>query len=210
MDLGFPLKKNLDLDRKTPFSFGKMEVAKAYHPNRKVRNPMVQHNSLSEKGQERISAAFSALQIGHLLRNAGISKSFGWSSLAIFRLIFVLVFEGRNWFRLLNSDRRQSLPGKDVVYRFLNHPRFAWRRFLHALSLKIVQHFDSLTSPSRIRAFIVDDSVLRYWPASSIIRRGDIPAATTCSRSDGRMASASCPFILSCSVRPSWRIAFAR
>jgi len=94
---------------------------------------MVQHNSLSEKGQERISAAFSTLQIGHLLRKAGISKSFGWSSLAIFRLIFVLVFEGRNWFRLLNSDRRQSLPGKDVVYRFLNHPRFAWRRFFACL-----------------------------------------------------------------------------
>ncbi len=35
MDLGFPLKKNLDLDRKTPFSFGKMEVAKAYHPKQK-------------------------------------------------------------------------------------------------------------------------------------------------------------------------------
>ncbi|HFI0172057.1 TPA: transposase [Streptococcus suis] len=122
---------------------------------------MVQHNSLSEKGQERISAVFSTLQIGQLLRKAGISKSFGLSSLAIFRLIFTLVFEGRNWFRLLHSDRRESLPGKDVVYRFLNHPRFAWRRFLHALSLKIVQHFDSLTSSSRVRTFIIDDSVLR-------------------------------------------------
>lgn len=55
---------------------------------------MVQHNSLSEKGQERISAVFSTLQIGQLLRKAGISKSFGLSSLAIFRLIFTLVFEG--------------------------------------------------------------------------------------------------------------------
>ncbi|GIP61352.1 Uncharacterised protein [Chlamydia abortus] len=121
---------------------------------------MVQHNFLSEKGQERISALFSALQIGQLLRKAGISKSFGLSSLVIFKLIFTLVFEGRNWFRHLHSDR-QSLPGKDVVYRFINHPRFAWRRFLHALSLKVVQHFDSLTSSSRVRTFIIDDSVLR-------------------------------------------------
>ena len=131
-----------------------MEVDSLPIPNRKVRNSMVQHNFLSEKGQERISALFSALQIGQLLRKAGISKSFGLSSLMIFRLIFTLVFEGRNWFRLLHSDRRQSLPGKDVVYRFLNHPRFAWRRFLHALSLKVVQHFDSLTSSSRVRTFM--------------------------------------------------------
>lgn len=29
------------------------------------------------------------------------------------------------------------------------------------LSLKIIQHFESLTSSSRVRAFIVDDSVLK-------------------------------------------------
>jgi len=139
----------------------KWKLLNLTNPNRKVRNSMVQHNSLSEKGQERISAAFAALQIGQLLRKAGISKSFGLSSLTIFQLIFSLVFEGRNWFRLLQSERRQSLPGKDVVYRFLNHPRFAWRRFLHSLSLKIVQHFDTLTSRSRTRVLIVDDSVLR-------------------------------------------------
>ncbi|MEB3104118.1 IS4 family transposase, partial [Ferviditalea candida] len=63
-------------------------------------------------------------------------------------------------FRLLESDRGASLPGKDVVYRFLNHSGFAWRRFLHALSLRVIQHFESLTSASRVRAFIADDSVL--------------------------------------------------
>ncbi len=115
---------------------------------------MVHHNASSEKAEQRISAALAALNIGNLLRKAGISKSFGLSSLAIFQLIFTLVFEGRNWFRLLDSERRSSLPGKDVVYRFLNHPRFAWRRFLHMLSFKIVQHFESLTSTSRMRAFI--------------------------------------------------------
>jgi hypothetical protein len=55
---------------------------------------MVHHKSLSEKGEERIYAVFSTLQIGQLLRKAGISKSFGLSSLVIFRLIFTLVFEG--------------------------------------------------------------------------------------------------------------------
>ncbi|MGF9911629.1 hypothetical protein ABEX47_10570 [Paenibacillus ehimensis] len=106
------------------------------------------------------SAVFSTLQIGHLLRKAGISKSFGYSSLAVFQILFSLVFEGRNWFCLLESDRGKSLPRKDVVYRFLNQASFNWRKFLHSFALKIVLHFESLISSSRTRVFIVDDSVL--------------------------------------------------
>ena len=121
---------------------------------------MVHQTSLPEKTKSRFSNLFSTLQISHLLRQAGISKSFGFSSLAVFQLLFSLVFEGRNWFRLLESDRSQTLPGKDVVYRFLNHHQFAWRKFLHGLSLKVVLHFESLIASSRIRVFIVDDSVL--------------------------------------------------
>jgi hypothetical protein len=122
---------------------------------------MLHHNSQSEKLEERFSTLFSVLQIGSLLRKAGIRKSFGMSSLAIFELLFTLVFQGRNWYRLLDSQRRIDLPGKDVVYRFLNHSRIAWRQFLHALSFKVVRQFESLTSASRIRTFIIDDSVLR-------------------------------------------------
>lgn len=94
------------------------------------------------------------------MRNAGIGKAFGTSTLAVFQLIFQLVFQGRNLFRLLESERGTSHPGKDVVYRFLNNPRYAWRRFLHALSLIIVQHFEKLTSANRVRVFIIDDSIL--------------------------------------------------
>lgn len=119
---------------------------------------MLQQHSLSE--QSRFSKLFATLRIGKALRNAGISKSFGLSSLAIFRIVFSLVFEGKNWFRLLESDRRAELPGKDVVYRFLNQSSFAWRRFLQTLSLRIVRHFESLISSKRVRVFIVDDSVL--------------------------------------------------
>lgn len=121
---------------------------------------MVHHNSLSEQAKSRFSAVFSTLQIGHLLRKAGIFKSFGYSSLAVFQILFSLVFEGRNWFRLLESDRGKSLPRKDVAYRFLNQASFNWRKFLHSLALKIVLHFESLISSSRTRVFIVDDSVL--------------------------------------------------
>lgn len=127
-------------------------------PTRKVRNSMLQQHSLSE--QSRFSRLFTHLHLGKTLRQAGISKSFGLSSLAIFQIVFSLVFEGKNWFRLLEGNRGADLPGKDVIYRFLNQASFAWRRFLQALSLRIVRHFESLTSQHRVRVFIVDDSVL--------------------------------------------------
>ncbi|WP_179036839.1 IS4 family transposase [Paenibacillus sp. URB8-2] len=119
---------------------------------------MLQQHSRSE--QSRFSKLFVTLQIGKSLRNAGISKSFGLSSLVVFQMVFSLVFEGKNWFRLLESPRGADLPGKDVVYRFLNQASFAWRRFLHTLSLRIVLYFESLISPTRVRVFIIDDSVL--------------------------------------------------
>ena len=128
-----------------------MEVS-SNHTNKDV-NPMLHQKPLSEQAKNRFSILFSTLQIGQLLRNAGITKSFGLSSLAVFQILFSLVFEGRNWFRLLESERGESLPRKDVIYRFLNQATFAWRKFLHSFALKIVEHFESLISSSRTRVF---------------------------------------------------------
>lgn len=120
---------------------------------------MLQQHSSSD--QSRMSTVLGKLQLGKLLRNAGIRKSFGLSALTIFQLIFSLVFEGKNWFRLLESRKHESLPGKDVVYRFLNHAHFAWRTFLHGLSLHVVRQFETLTSAKRVKVFIIDDSTLQ-------------------------------------------------
>lgn len=119
---------------------------------------MSQQHTLSEKS--RISKLFATLHIGKALRHADISKYFGLSSLAIFLIVFSLVFEGKNWFRLLESDRGADLPGKDVIYQFLNQASFAWRRFLQTLSLRIVQDFQSLISSTSERVFNVGDSIL--------------------------------------------------
>lgn len=121
---------------------------------------MLQHNSLSEQHQNQLSLIFSALKLSQLLRKAGIRKTYGVSSFTVFQIIFQLVFQGRNLFRLLEGSRADSLPGKDVVYRFLNESRYNWRRFYQLLSLKIVGKFEQLTSAQRIRVFIVDDSVI--------------------------------------------------
>ena len=121
---------------------------------------MLHQNSLHEKSTLRLTALFTTLKIAHLLRQAGIRKSFGMPTPEVFQMLFTLVFQQRNWYRLLESER-SSLPGKDVIYRFLNHSSFAWRKFLHSLSLIVVRRFESLISSSRTRVFIVDDSVLR-------------------------------------------------
>lgn len=122
---------------------------------------MLQQNSLSVKSEQSLIRILSALQVGQILRTVGIKKSFGFSSLAVFQLVFTLVFQGRNLFRLLQSEQGQSLPGKDTIYRFLNYPKYAWRNFLHCLSLSVVRYFDGLTSSDRVQVFIVDDSVLQ-------------------------------------------------
>lgn len=121
---------------------------------------MLQHNSLSEQYQNQLSLVFSTLRIGQLLRKAGIRKTYGISSLAVFQIIFQLVFQGRNLFRLLESRTGASLPGKDVIYRFLNESSYNWRKFYQSLSLRVVSRFESLTSARRVRVFIVDDSVM--------------------------------------------------
>ena len=123
---------------------------------------MILHNSLSEKNeQQTFSRSFSQLKVNQHLRSAGIKKACGFSAKDVFQIIFQLVFLGKNWFRLLNSDPKSDLPGKDTVYRFLNHGRYAWRKFLHSISLSVVQSFDKLTSSSRVKVFIVDDSFLQ-------------------------------------------------
>jgi len=121
---------------------------------------MLQHNSLSEQQENQFSFIFSTLKLRQLLRTAGIRKSYGVSSFAVFQIIFQLVFQRRNLFRLLEGNRAECLPGKDVVYRFLNESRYNWRRFYQLLSLKVVGRFEKLTSARRTRVFIVDDSVM--------------------------------------------------
>jgi hypothetical protein len=123
-------------------------------------NSMIQQNSLPEQTQNRFSQIFSTLKVSQFLRQAGIRKSFGFSCFTVFQALFQLVFQGRNLFRMLESNQAGSLPRKDVYYRFLNEPRFNWRRFYQSLCVKVVNLFETLTSPQRIRVFIVDDSTM--------------------------------------------------
>jgi hypothetical protein len=51
-----------------------------------------------------------------------------------------------------------DLPDKDAVYRFLNNPKYNWRRFLVILSCSAIIKVSALTNHNRIKVLIVDDS----------------------------------------------------
>ena len=106
-----------------------------------------------------VKPVFKELKILKHLRDAGIRKKFGFTCSYLFQLVFVLLFHHKNWFRLLESEKKASFPGKDAVYRFLNHPGFAWRRFLLSLSAATTLKVEKLTSPDREKVFIIDDSM---------------------------------------------------
>jgi len=119
---------------------------------------MIHQNNLSEQSQNGFSQIFSYLKVGALLRQAGIRKSYGFSSFVVFQILFQMVFQGLSLLRLLESKRGENLPHKDVYYRFLNDSQFNWRRFYLLVCAKVIGFFETLTSSKRIRVFIIDDS----------------------------------------------------
>lgn len=120
---------------------------------------MIEQNHLNNQLPNEISHAFSELKVLHYLRKAGIIKGFGYTTSSLFQLVFLLIFHHKNWFRLLESRKGDTLPGKDAVYRFLNHSRYNWRKFLLLLSAATIGKVRRLTSSKRITAFVIDDSM---------------------------------------------------
>lgn len=120
---------------------------------------MIKQNDVENQLPLELRAGFQELNMLKHLRKSGIVKNMGFCCSSLLKLVFCLIFQHRNWFRLLESERNSNLPGKDAVYRFLNHPGFAWRRFLTLLSQDIISRVARLTSHSRIKVLIVDDSM---------------------------------------------------
>lgn len=120
---------------------------------------MIEQKEPCNQLPKEIIPAFKELQVLKHLKDAKINKKFGYSAAYLFQLVFVLLFHQKNWFRLLESEKAESFPGKDAVYRFLNHSKFAWRQFLLSLSAATIQKVETLTSDKRVTAFIFDDSM---------------------------------------------------
>lgn len=120
---------------------------------------MIEQNVLQNQLPNEIRPAFKELKVLQHLRTAGFKKRFGYTCSFLFQLVFVLLFHHKNWFRLLESEKGETFPGKDAVYRFLNHSGYAWRKFLMSLSSSTISRVQPLTSKDRVSVFVVDDSM---------------------------------------------------
>ena len=104
-----------------------------------------------------VKTFFDNFSVGTLLNSCGIKKLKGVSPLAIFEAIFLLAFQGNNFYRGIVVNSQLGFQ-KDVAYDLLENPRYNWRRFLLRLAAKIITVLDLLTGEEREKVLVVDDS----------------------------------------------------
>ena len=121
---------------------------------------MIYQNTQNENTQNQFSNAIKELQLGKLLRKSNIKKSCGISAYDVFQFLLLLVFQGKNLFRFLNSKHKEQAVSKNTYYRFLNETSYNWSRFLLLLAVKVTTAFDKLTRPERVQVLILDDSLM--------------------------------------------------
>ena len=70
---------------------------------------MIYQNNTNENTQNLFSNTIKELQLGKLLRKSNITKSCGVSAFEVFQFLLLLVFQGKNLFRFLNSKHKDLL-----------------------------------------------------------------------------------------------------
>jgi len=112
--------------------------------------------------ENQIHQFFLNQKIGNLLKRSNINKEKGISPVAVFRMLFTLVFTGKNLFRTMESSDGISGMGKDTAYRFLNSVHANWRRLLLLLSSWMIgRQLEPLTGATTMKVLIVDDTLYR-------------------------------------------------
>lgn len=116
-----------------------------------------QEQQEAKRLQSRILSFFGDIQIGTLLNKSGVRKLRGASPLTLFSVIFMLPFEGNNFYRGIVTNT--GLPfRKNAAYELLKNPRHNWRKFMWILAVKVSNFFSLLTSKEREKVLIFDDS----------------------------------------------------
>jgi hypothetical protein len=107
--------------------------------------------------RNKIFSFIDDFRIGTILNRSGIRKLRGSPPLTLFSAIFMLPFEGNNFFR--GIVKNEGLPfKKNAAYELLNNPRHNWRKFLLSLAVKVASFFSLLDSEEREKVLIFDDS----------------------------------------------------
>jgi hypothetical protein len=122
---------------------------------------MIYQNNSIENTQNQFSDAIKDLCIGKLLRKSNVIKSCGVPAFEVFQFLLLLVFQGKNLFRFLNSKHKDQAVSKNTYYRFLNETSYNWKKFLLLLAVKVTSAFDELTRPERVKVLILDDSIIQ-------------------------------------------------
>lgn len=122
---------------------------------------MINQMNTNDHTENQFFHALKELQIAKLLRRANITKTCGVSAYEVFQFLLLLVFQGKNLFRFLNSKHKEQAVSKNTYYRFLNEVSYNWSRFLMLLAVKVTSAFDRLTRPERVNVLTLDDSVIK-------------------------------------------------
>ena len=86
-------------------------------------------------------------------------KTQGFHIFDIFKVLFFIAFQLRNFWRFSTSTNCSMPFSRDTVYRFLNSPYHRWRAFLAQIAKTVVCFFSTLTSGDKRKVFVVDDSL---------------------------------------------------
>jgi len=122
-----------------------------------------------------IKKSFSELGIKSLLHRSKIIKQKGYITLTLLYITILLPFIQKHLSSLWMSEAllKQFEAHKDTYYRFLNHERFSWRRFVYLLVLRILVNTDDV--PFMQKVLIADDSiVLKTGKKIQVARRKKI------------------------------------
>ena len=119
-------------------------------------------NNTADQTEGNFINALQELGIAGLLRKSNIFKEKGHSVFPVFQTLLLMVFRGCSLYEFLRSEKGKSAYDDNTYYRFLDNVRFNWQRFLLLLSAKVISYMDTLTEPGRVRALVLDDSVIPY------------------------------------------------
>ena len=122
---------------------------------------MINQMNQNDHTQNKFSEAMKELQIGKLLRKSNITKACGIPAYEVFQFLLLLVFQGKNLFRFLNSKHKDQAVSKNTYYRFLNETSYNWSRFLLLLAVKVTTAINTLTRPERVNVLVLDDSIIK-------------------------------------------------
>ncbi len=106
-------------------------------------------------------AALKSANIRRTSRNwDGKNDSEKRSAMGMLTHFLVVIFSAGNFFQFLSSKRGDEAASKSTSYRFLEDEHFNWRKLVTCIAYNAITLISRLTSPSRVKCFVLDDSVI--------------------------------------------------